>query len=547
MLTRNQNFLILMRYSVVFSFIITLAVQQAFAQKLPEVDKEAMKANTRELSTDFYMGRKPFTFGEERALKFIKEKFRSAGLRPGNGRSFFQPVPLMETNISEVSPLIVKSGSKTVSLTHMKDFVLLAETATPEIILNDDVIFAGYGVVAPEYNWNDYAGLDVKGKVVLVMVNDPGYGVDTTIFKGKNMTYYGRWTYKFEEAARQGAKACFVIHNTAAASYGFNVVQNSNNGSDLYLDERNNPQPHTLINGWLSADAAKQILNLSGKDTSLLVSANTAGFKAVDLKLRVSMNARVTTHYSTSQNVMGMIKGRKRPNEYIIYTSHWDHLGIGAPDETGDSVYNGAHDNATGIAGLIELAKLFKSKKRPERSVIFLAVTAEEQGLLGSKYYAENPVYPLKQTVAVINMDALNVYDRTRDIRIGGLGQNELEDYAIETAQLQGRTLKTDGYDTGGGYFRSDHFSFVKKGVPALSAGSGSDYGDTNDAEIGKKYADLGRRYHSVKDEFNPAWTFEGAAADLQLYFLVGSKLANETSWPKWKEGSEFKALREQN
>lgn len=524
-----------------FTSLITLA-----QQSLPAINKEALKANTKELSSDYYQGRKPFTIGEKRALEFIKNKFKGAGLKPGNRNSFFQPVPLMETDISNVSPLIVKSDEASESFEYMKDFVLLAETSAPQINLNDDIIFAGYGVVAPEYNWNDYAGLDVKGKVVLVMVNDPGFGVDTTIFKGKNMTYYGRWTYKFEEAARQGAKACFVIHNTAAAAYSFNVVQNSNNGSDLFLDERANPQTHTLVNGWFSASAAKKILALAEKDTSLLVSANKKDFKAVSLGLKATLTAKVTSHYSTSQNVIGMIKGTKRPNEYIIYTSHWDHLGVGAKDETGDSIYNGAQDNATGIAGLIELAKTFKKmKKQPERSVLFIAVTAEEQGLLGSKYYAENPVYPLKNTVAVINMDALNVYDRTKDISIGGFGQNELEDYAIEAAVKQGRSLKKGGYDTGGGYFRSDHFSFVKQGVPALAAGSGSDYGDTNEAEIGKKYADLGKRYHSTKDEFNPDWTFEGAAADLQLYFLVGYKLANEKTWPKWKEGSEFKAIRE--
>ena len=532
-------------FVLVISLLFSLHL---FAQeKLPEINKESLKEITKELSSDYYLGRKPFTIGEQRALQFIKKQFKKAGLKPGNGRSFFQPVPMMETDLSNVSSLVIQSNRERLSLQYMEDFVLLAETDNPTISLNDEIIFAGYGVVAPEYNWNDYAGLDVKNKVVLVMVNDPGFGTeDTTIFKGKNMTYYGRWTYKFEEAARQGAKACFVIHNTAGASYPFTVVQNSNTGSDLYLDERNNPQPHTMVNGWVSGDAAKRILALAGKDTSLLVSANESGFRAVGLGLKATLSAKVSSHYSRSQNVIGKIKGRKRPNEYIIYTSHWDHLGVGAPDATGDSIYNGAHDNATGIAGLIELAKTFKSmKKKPERSILFLAVTAEEQGLLGSKYYAENPVYPLKQTVAVINMDALNVYDRSRDITVGGLGQNDLEDYAIRAAERQGRKLRKGGYDTGGGYFRSDHFSFVKRGVPALAAGSGSDYGDTNEKEIGKKYADLGRRYHSVKDEFNPAWTFEGAAADLQLYFLVGYQLANETNWPKWKDGSEFKAARE--
>lgn len=535
-------------FSPVFYLIIFIAASvQVYAQQaLPEIDKEALKANTKELSSDYYLGRKPFTLGEQRAIQFIRKEFRKAGLKPGNGSSYFQSVPMMQTGISQVSSLKLSSENGEASLQYMKDFVLLAGTPSPEIFLNDQVIFAGYGVVAPEYNWNDYADVDVKGKIVVVMVNDPGFAVDTTIFKGHNMTYYGRWTYKFEEAARQGAKACFVIHNTSAASYGFNVVQNSNNGSGLYLDERRGTQPRTMVNGWLSADAAKTLLALAGQDSTLLISANDKNFKALPLELKASLTAKVSSHYNTSQNVIGMIKGSKRPDEYIIYTSHWDHLGVGATDATGDSIYNGAHDNATGIAGLIELAKTFgQMKKVPERSIVFIAVTAEEKGLLGSKFYAENPVFPLKKTVAVINMDALNVYDRTKDITIGGLGQNELEDYAIEAALKQGRHLRTGGYDKGGGYFRSDHFSFVQKGVPALAAGSGSDYGDTDEGGIGKKYAELGRRYHSTKDEFNPAWTFEGAAADLQLYFLVGYKLANEKSWPKWKDGSEFKAIRE--
>lgn len=538
-----------MKRKAFFTSLAIAIVSIAAAQDvLPVISTQSLKENTKELSTDYFLGRKPFTLGEERTIQFIKEKFKKAGLKPGNKRSYFQNVPLMETAVSNVSPFVIRSANKTIAFKYMQDFVLLAETNTPKISLEDEIVFAGYGVVAPEYNWNDYAGIDVKGKIVLVMVNDPGFGTsDTTIFKGKNMTYYGRWTYKFEEAARQGAKACFVIHNTAAASYPFSVVQNSNNGSDLYLDERQNPQPHTLVNGWVSGEAALKILNLSGKDSSLLSSANKPAFKAVALNVKASLTADVTSHYSDSKNVIGKIKGRKRPNEFIIYTAHWDHLGVGAADATGDSIYNGAHDNATGIAGLIELARTFKSmKKRPERSVLFLAVTAEEQGLLGSKYYAENPVYSLNKTVAIINMDAMNVYDKTRDISIGGFGQNELEDYAIAAAAKQGRRLKLGGYDTGGGYFRSDHFSFVKKGVPALAAGSGSDYGDSNAAEIGKKYAELGKRYHSAKDEFNPNWTFEGAAADLQLYFLVGYQLANENSWPNWKEGSEFKILREQ-
>jgi Zn-dependent M28 family amino/carboxypeptidase len=538
------------RFSVFLVTILALQAFAAFAQHEvtnPKMDRQRLLRNTKTLSSDYYQGRLPFTEGEKRTLQFIRDEFKKAGLKPGNRKSYFQSVPLMETKISEPSGMVVRSAASSLDLKYMKDFVLLAETAAPEISLNDEIIFAGYGVVAPEYNWNDYAGLDVKNKVVLVMVNDPGYGTDdTTIFKGKNMTYYGRWTYKYEEAARQGAKACFIIHNTGGASYPFSVVQNSNSGTDLYLDERNNPRPHTLVNGWVSGEAGMKILQAAGKDSSLLMSANKAGFKGQDLGLKLSLNATVKATYNLSSNVLGKIKGRKRPDELIIYTSHWDHLGIGIPDETGDSIYNGAQDNASGIAGLIEIARAFRDqKKRPERSILFLAVTAEEQGLLGSQYYTEHPVYPLNKTVAVINMDALNVYDKTKDISISGKGQNDLEDYAARAASTQGRYVKKGGYDTGGGYFRSDHFSFVKHGVPALSAGSGSDYGPNQSEAMKRKRAELGKRYHMPKDEFNPDWTMEGALEDLKMYWLIGNRLANEQTWPAWKDGSEFKAIRE--
>ncbi|MBK7097741.1 MAG: M28 family peptidase [Sphingobacteriales bacterium] len=306
-------------------------------------------------------------------MKYLKTQFQKIGLQPGNGKSYFQAVPMMETKITHTTDLTVSSANQKFDLKYLQDFVLLAQTPKPEVDLNDEVVFAGYGVVAPEYNWNDYANIDVKNKIVLVLVNDPGYGTeDTTIFKGKAMTYYGRWTYKFEEAARQGAKACFVIHNTAAASYPFSVVQTSNNGDDLYLDERNIPKPHIDLAGWVSADAAKKILAAAGKDTSLIVSANERAFKPLDMGLKFSLKASVSTHYSTSRNVIGKIIGTKRPNEVIIYTAHWDHLGIGIPDERGDSIYNGALDNATGIAGLLELARNFKKLKiKPERTIVF--------------------------------------------------------------------------------------------------------------------------------------------------------------------------------
>ncbi len=355
-------------------FIFALAVffsSKSLAQYIPiipNISIENLKKDTKEFSSDYYQGRKPFSLGETRSLKYLKTRFQKIGLQPGNGKSYFQAVPMMETKITHTTDLTVSSANQKFDLKYMQDFVLLAQTPKPEIELNDEVVFAGYGVVAPEYDWNDYASIDVKNKVVLVLVNDPGYGTeDTTIFKGKTMTYYGRWTYKFEEATRQGAKACFIIHNTAAASYPFSVVQTSNNGDDLYLDERNNPKPHIDLAGWVSADAAKKILTAAGKDTSLIVSANKRTFKPLDLGLKFSLKANVSTHYSTSQNVIGKITGTKRPDEVIVYTAHWDHLGIGIPDERGDSIYNGALDNATGIAGLLELARNFTKLKWSDR------------------------------------------------------------------------------------------------------------------------------------------------------------------------------------
>ena len=442
----------------------------------------------------------------------------------------------------------VQSSKGNFELKKSDDFVVATQNTDSVVSLNnDELIFAGYGVVAPEYNWNDYAGIDVKGKVVLVMVNDPGFGVDTTIFKGRTMTYYGRWTYKYEEAARQGAKAVLIIHNTEAASYPFSVVQNSWGSSNLYLDKRSDKQYHCALQGWVSADAAKKLLTAAGKDTSLLLSANKQGFKAVPLNEKLSLNVKVKATYNTSHNVIAKITGSKRPGEYIIYTAHWDHLGIGKPDAKGDSIYNGALDNASGTAALIEMARAFKSvKEKPERTIIFLSVTAEEQGLLGSEYYAEHPIYPLNKTVADLNMDVVDAYDKKKDIVIAGSGQNDLEDYVAEVAAQQSRYLAPEAHPEAGHYFRSDHFCFARVGVPAISCGGGIDVVGKG-KEYGKKLEDdyTANRYHGTADEYDSSWTFAGGIQDMQMLFLVGKKLANESTFPQWKQGSEFKAVRD--
>jgi len=514
-------------------------------------NKDSLTQHIKILASDSFEGRKPFSAGEVKAVDYIETTFKRLGLEPGNGNSYIQDVPMVEITPTSDPVMKVQSAKGNFDLQRTTDFVVSTENTDSIISLkNDELIFAGYGVVAPEYKWNDYAGIDVKGKVVLVLVNDPGFGTDdSTIFKGNTMTYYGRWTYKYEEAARQGAKACFIIHNTKAASYPFSVVQNSWGSSNLYLDKKDNKEPHLALQGWVSADAAKKLFAAAGKDTSLIVSANKNNFKAVSFNEKLSLNVKVKAKYNLSHNVIAKITGSKRPDEYVLYTAHWDHLGIGKPDEKGDSIYNGAIDNASGSAALLEIARAFKNlKEKPERTVLFLSVTAEEQGLLGSAYYATHPIYLLNKTVANINMDGINPMEKTNDIIITGSGQNDLEDYVADVAKTQGRYLAPEAHPEAGHYYRSDHFSLAKVGVPALDCSGGIDVVGKG-KEYGKKQEDdyTANRYHRPADQFDGKWTFEGGMQDMQILFSVGKKLANETKWPQWKAGSEFKAIRDKN
>ncbi len=514
-------------------------------------NKDSMLHDVKVLASDSFQGRKPFSAGETKAVDFIKTSFTNMGLEPGNGNSYLQDVPMVEITPKADAVILVQSTKGNFELKNTEDFVVSTEKTDPIISLkNDEVIFVGYGVVAPEYNWNDYAGIDVKGKVVLVLVNDPGFGTaDTTMFKGNTMTYYGRWTYKYEEAARQGAKACFIIHDTKAASYPFNVVQNSWGGSNLYLDTRGSKLPYLDLQGWVSAAATKKLLAAAGKDSALITSANNRGFKAISLGEKLSLNVTVKANYNTSHNVIAKITGSKRPDEYVIYTAHWDHLGIGKVDEKGDSIYNGAIDNASGCAALLEIARAFKNlKEKPERTVIFLSVTAEEQGLLGSAYYAQHPIYSLAKTAANINMDGINALDKTNDMVIIGEGQNNLEDYLADILKKQNRYISLNTHPEAGYYYRSDHFNFAKAGVPALDCGGGIDVVGKG-KEYGKKLDDdyTANRYHRPADEFDPKWTFDGGLQDMQALFEVGIKIANDSAWPLWKTGSEFKAIREKS
>jgi Zn-dependent M28 family amino/carboxypeptidase len=544
----------LLSHAVIYSALITLAACHSNTEAggdagMASFNKDSLAASIRILASDSFQGRRPFTAGETRTIDYLVKSYTALGLEPGNGTSYTQDVPLVEISPSAPSTLQLISAKGKTDFRNLNDFVLWTERPDSlDTLDKSDVVFAGFGVVAPEYNWNDYAGLNVKGKTVIVMVNDPGF-YDTTLFKGHTMTYYGRWTYKYEEAARQGAKACLIIHNTAAASYPFQVVQSSNGGVKLHLDTRNNPSYQLTVQGWITGETAKKLLAAAGKDSSLLIAAQHRGFKAVPLDIKLSASVKVKEVYNMSHNVIARITGSKYPDEYIIYSAHWDHLGIGKPDAKGDSIYNGAADNASGIAALLQIAKAFESLPvKPERTVIFLSVTAEEQGLLGSAWYAQHPVYPLAKTVANLNIDVLNTYGPTKDITYSGKGQSQLEDFLADEAKKNGRYVAPEDHPEAGHYFRSDHFSFARAGVPSLTADGGVD-DLTRGIAYGKQKHDeyTAQRYHQPADQIDSTWDLTGGLQDVQLVYAIGEKLANSRAWPEWKPGSEFKAIRDKS
>lgn len=505
------------------------------------ISEESFVNAVKTLSSDEFEGRMPFTEGETKTINYIKEQFESIGLEPGNGDSYFQEVPLVETTSSPMKELVFKGKGGEVSFKLLEEFVMGSRQVKESVTVNNsELIFAGFGIVAPEYNWNDYANLDVKGKTVVVMVNDPGY-YDKSLFKGGTMTYYGRWTYKYEEAARQGASGVLIIHDTGAASYGWNVVRSGWSGPQMNLLTVDDGASLAAFEGWLSADAAKKMFNLAGIDSSVIESAKKPGFKAVDLGLQTNVSIKNEIKKATSNNVIGKLEGTKRPDEVIIYAGHWDHLGVGESLD-GDSIYNGANDNATGIAAIMEIAKAFKhATVPPERTILFVGLTAEEQGLLGSEYYAKNPIYPLSKTVANINIDAMSAFGATKDITVIGYGQSELDDYVEHAAELQDRTIRPDPHPSSGSFFRSDHFNFAKVGVPALYAGGGIDFVDTS-TEAQSKRDQFEGRYHTQKDEYDAAyWQLDGIINDIKLFYQIGYSLSMETTFPKWRDGSEFK------
>lgn len=510
---------------------------------------DSLTNSVKILASDSFQGRKPFTAGEAITVDYIQKRFAGLGLEPGNGSSYFQDVPMVNIMATASPAMKVQSPKGSFDLRGYDDYAIWTDrTDSVQSFDNDDLIFAGYGVIAPEYNWNDYAGIDVKGKVVLVLVNDPGFNAgDTSLFRGKTMTYYGRWTYKYEEAARQGAKGCIIIHSTVAASYPFTVQQANHNTSRLQLDNRGKSVEACNIIGWISTPATHRLLSAAGFDSTLLAGADKRGFKAVPLNLKVSTSMSVKTTYNNSKNVIAKITGSEYPEETIIYTAHWDHFGIDKPDEKGDSIYNGAYDNATGTAGLFEIARAFKNlPEKPQRTVVFLAVTAEEQGLWGSAYYGQNPVYPLSKTVANINMDGLSNHGIVKDVIVVGKGQSELEDIVKTIAEKQGRHMGEEGHPEAGYYYRSDHFNFAKGGVPSLHFDKGIEMDGKTKEEVRKMKDDYtAKNYHRPSDEYDSSWNLAGAVLDLEMYFEIGKALASSRTWPAWKTGSEFKAIRD--
>lgn len=491
------------------------------------------------LSSDEFEGRLPTTEGEKKTIEYLVSEFTKAGLKPGNGDSFLQKVALMEITADPDMTMTIGDNN----FAYKEQMVASSKREQSSVSLEDsELVFVGYGVNAPEYDWNDYEGLDVEGKTVVMLINDPGFeNPESGKFQGTTMTYYGRWSYKYEEASRQGAAGAIIVHETAPASYGWSVVANSWSGPQYGLVSADKGASRVAVEGWLTLDAAKKVFADAGLDFDQEKANAMQGpySKAMDIKASVTVNN--TFKKSESNNVIATLPGAEFPDEHIIYTAHWDHLGKDESKE-GDQIYNGAHDNATGTAAILAMAKAYSElTPAPKRSVSFLVVTAEEQGLLGSKYYASNPVIPIENTVANINMDAMNVLGKTKNVAVVGMGKSEMEDYLEAAAAKQGRTLTQEDRPEAGYYYRSDHFSFAKQGVPALYAEGGNEPADEETAKYRKRMNVIVTGcYHQVCDQYRDDWDLSGIVQDTQMLFDVGVGVANAEAWPKWNEASEF-------
>ncbi|CAH1002281.1 hypothetical protein LEM8419_03200 [Neolewinella maritima] len=511
------------------------------------IDSTTIDRHIAELADDRYGGRLPFSPGEALTLDYLEKELRALGLEPSNGDSYRQEVPMVELTGHPDETIRLDMPGGRVDWTVSKDYMTFSERGEAETSLTDsELVFVGFGIVAPGYGWDDYAGVDVKGKTVVVMVNDPGYYLeDSTQFKGKTMTYYGRYTYKYEEAARQGAAGCLVIHETGAAGYPWFVVQSSWSGARLTLPD--DGQPKLDVAGWITLNAARELFTNSGvDDIKWFEAATQADFEPIDLGASLTTTVRNDLRRDKSYNIIARLPGGSRPDENVTYTAHWDHIGVG-PIVDGDSIYNGALDNASGTAQLLAIAEAYTElPEPPARSVVFLFVTAEEQGLFGSAYYVANPVFPLDQTVANINIDGINPSGPAADLTITGMGHSEMDELAERIAEGQGRYVQGGQEPEKGYFYRSDHFNFAKSGVPVLYAKGGYEH-----QTLGKAYAKeqkdafVATRYHQPADEYRSGdWPLAGAVQDGELLFLIGLELASGETWPKWRENSEFYVAR---
>lgn len=538
-----------------FALALTLGAALPIAHADDAVDPARLSAHVKTLSSDAFEGRGPATPAEEKTVAYLTKELKAAGLQPGGDlkdgkRAWTQDVPLAQFDITGPVDLSVTSGGQKRAISQGKDLAVRAAATNIDRVQFQDVplVYLGYGVTAPERQWDDWQGVDMRGKIAIVLVNDPDFETQSGSFGGRAMTYYGRWTYKFEEGARHGALGVLIVHETAPASYGWATVENSNTNSIFDILRQEPRRTHVDVEAWMQRDLAVSLLKEAGLDfEQLKKQAQSNSFRAVPLKgVTMSADYRVARKTVISKNVAGLLPGTKHPDQTVVYSAHWDHLGVGKADDTGDRIFNGAVDNATGIAALLELARLYGSAPKTERSVLFLAVTAEEKGLLGTEYYASNPLYPLETTVADINMDSMSVNGPARDF--GTLGANTLVDMIEAEGRKHGRTLAPDPRPEAGSFYRSDHFPFSKAGVPAASFQPGEDLVNGG-KEKGKalREAFTAKKYHQPKDEWSETLDFSGEAQDVTLLYNVGRALATSNAWPQWKEGSEFKALRDKS
>ena len=521
----------------------------------PVIDGAKLEEHIKVLSSDAFEGRGPATEGERKTVAYIAQQFADAGLEPGGdlkdgNRTWTQDVPLAKFDIDGPVAASFTLNGAAVPLAQGDDIAIRAAMTNQDQVSlkNVPIVWVGYGTKAPERRWNDFDGVDVRGKMIVVLVNDPDFEVGQGDFGGRAMTYYGRWTYKYEEAARQGAAGVLIVHETVPASYGWNTVKNSNTNTMFDIVRADPTKDHSQVESWITREAAVKLFAASGLDFEAeKKKAQKRDFKPVELKgATFSADFKVKHEVIVSKNVVGLLPGMSRPDEYLIYSAHWDHLGVGRPDKDGDTIYNGAVDNATGTGAVIELGRAFAKGERPDRSIVFMAVTAEEKGLLGSEYYSANPLYPLSKTVAVFNTDALSPLGPTKDFTVSGNVGQDLQDMLVAKGRARGRVFTPDPNPEAGYFYRSDHFPFAKRGVPSISFGSGIDLID-GDKAAAAAWSEMYTRdmYHQPADEYSDDWTMEGMLVDLTLLRDLGLDLANGKAWPEWKAGTEFKAIRD--